>query len=296
MITSTEVRETIGQVLVLGIILASLQRYAVILDLGLIACLVCRLAGYCGTLLVLIERRCSRGGPTALTTALLAAAPAIAAVPLGKAFGWGSNQYGQLGNGSSGPGTAANLPVAVRDLSGVRSVKAGCNHGLALTRDGSVWAWGDNYYGQLGNGANVKRSLPVKVKLANVKAISAGCDHNLALKENGTVWAWGDNYYGQLGNGSSEDSSNVPVKVISLGTTANAVAAGKNFSLALMSNGKVKSWGYNAEGQLGDGTSGSDTNKSTPTLVSNLTNVKTISTDSHADHSLALLDDGTVRA
>jgi alpha-tubulin suppressor-like RCC1 family protein len=214
----------------------------------------------------------------------------------GMAFAWGDNSYGKLGNGLTGG--AENVPTAVSDLRGVKSVKAGCDHGLALKRDGTVWGWGSNVFGQLGDGTFSRSSVPVKVKIGNVKAISAGCNHNLALKEDGSVWAWGDNFYGQLGNGSSGDGigANLPVKVANMGTGARAIAAGNRFSLALTGDNRVKSWGYNVEGQLGIGTSGSDTSKSRPVLVPNLTNVATISTDSYADHTLVLLVDGTVWA
>jgi alpha-tubulin suppressor-like RCC1 family protein len=186
----------------------------------------------------------------------------------------------------------------VRNLSGVKSVKAGCSHGLALKTDGTVWAWGSNYYGQLGDGTNDASNLPVKAKIENVKAISAGCEHSLALKEDGTVYAWGANGSGQLGNGSSGAGAdrNVPMRVDRLGTGAKAIAAGSYFSLALMKNGTVKSWGENIFGELGDGNSGANANKTTPVAVKYLFDVRAIATDSYARHALALLEDGTVRA
>ena len=229
-----------------------------------------------------------------LLVVALSVGPAGAAASPGKASAWGDNGYGQLGNGRSG--AARNIPKAVSNIGGVRSVKAGCHHSLALKIDGTVRAWGNNTFGQLGDGTNSRRTVPVKVKIKNVKAIAAGCDHNLALKKDGTVWAWGYGYYGQLGNGRFRASSNVPVKVDNLGAGTRAIAAGKNFSLALMGDNRVRSWGYNAEGELGNGTSGPDTNRARPVPVRNLANVRMISTDSYADHTLALLANGTVRA
>src|SRR5918993_2960617 len=95
-----------------------------------------------------------------LLAALVSSAPADAAVTSGKAYGWGGNYDGQLGNGTSGPGTDANTPVAVGNLSGVKSVKAGCGHGLAVKTDGTVRAWGSNGYGVLGDGTNDPSDVP----------------------------------------------------------------------------------------------------------------------------------------
>ena len=166
----------------------------------------------------------------------------------------------------------------------------------AATTSGKAYAWGDNTYGQLGNGTNDPKDVPVQVKkLTDVKAISAGCDHNLALKKDGSVWAWGFGTNGELGNGSRA-SRNVPVKVASLGTGVRRVAAGYYFSLALMNDGTVRSWGYNYYGELGDGTYGPSASKATPVAVKDLSGVRALATDSSAEHVLALLDDGTVRA
>ena len=228
-----------------------------------------------------------------LLATLLSPAPAGAAVLSGKAFSWGYNSDGQLGN--SNTGSPSKVPVAVKNLTGVKSVKAGGRHGLALKTDGTVYAWGYNFHGQLGNGTNDSSNVPVRVKINNVKAISAGYDHNLALKEDGSVWAWGYNYSGQLGRGTSGlgTDSNVPVKVASLGTGAKGIAAGIDFSLALMKDGTVRSWGGNSSGQLGDDTKDP---RNTPGAVTGLTSVKALAADSTAPHVLALLQDGTVRA
>ncbi len=232
---------------------------------------------------------------TLMTIVLSAAPPAGAAVPSGKAYGWGYNNDGQLGNGTSGVCTYVEFPGAIKNLTGAKSVKAGCDHGLALKTDGTVYAWGRNLEGQLGNGTNDSSDVPVKAKIDNVKAISAGCGHSLALKENGTVWAWGYNRFGQLGNDTSGANTdrNVPVKVATLGTGAKGVAAGDDFSVALMKDGTVRSWGDNYFGQLGNGTY---TPMDTPGPVSSLSNVKAIATDSSAQHVLALLNNGTVRS
>jgi phage baseplate assembly protein gpV len=114
----------------------------------------------------------------------------------------------------------------------VQRIAAGGEHSLALRSDGTVWAWGYNGYGELGNGTTTDSSVPVEVQgLTNVVAIAAGLYHSLALRSDGTVWAWGENYYGQLGNGTTTDSS-VPVEVQGL-TTVIAIAGGYEHSLAL---------------------------------------------------------------
>jgi len=104
-------------------------------------------------------------------------------------------------------------------------IAAGYYYSLALKEDGSFWAWGDNYYGQLGDGTNTNKSSPVKVLgLSLVTMIYAGYYHNQALKEDGSVWAWGRNDYGQLGDGTTTNKSS-PVKVSGL-SQVTMIAAG----------------------------------------------------------------------
>jgi alpha-tubulin suppressor-like RCC1 family protein len=163
-------------------------------------------------------------------------------------------------------------------------------HTLALKNDGTVWAWGWNDYGQLGNGTKADSNVPVQVSgLTDVTAIAGGYFHSLALKSDGTVWAWGSNANGELGNGTDTDS-NVPVQVSGL-TGVTAIAGGSFHSLALKNDGTVWAWGDNLDGQLGDGTQDSS---NIPVQVSGLTRIKAIAGD--GDSSLALKDDGTVWA
>ena len=208
-----------------------------------------------------------------------------------RAKSWGSNDYGQLGDDSLNP---RSLPGNVLNLPGVKQMSAGCYHGLAVMKNGTVKAWGYGGDGALGNNSDDDVHVPSTIPgLANVKAVSAGCDHSLALKENGTVWAWGDNFYGALGDGDRPNNSLVPVKVLGLDDVKSVVAADA-LSVALRENGTVYAWGYNGYGQLGAGETGTHTD--VPGRVSRLTNVRQVSAYSASQHVLALLENGSVRA
>ena len=170
----------------------------------------------------------------------------------GSVWAWGKNEYGQLGNCSGGVGST---PVQVHGMSGEAiAVAAGHSHGVALMNDGTVWAWGYNYFGQLGDGSETNRCTPVQVTgISDAKAISAGLGHTLAVTQDGSVWAWGSNVFGELGDGSYA-SSRAPVQVHGL-TNATAVAASMTaHSVAVREDGTVWAWGSNGFGQFGDGT------------------------------------------
>jgi len=184
----------------------------------------------------------------------------------GTVWAWGYNGQGQLGNATN---TTSNTPVqvlgpgGVGNLTGVTALAGGAYHSLALKSDGTVWAWGLNGLGQLGNGTFTDSNTPVQVLgLSGVTAIAGGVFHSLALKSDGTIWAWGYNFYGQLGNGTNTDS-NTPVQVLGL-SGATAIAGGNYHSLALKSDGTVRAWGSNGAGALGDG---ANTNSNTPVQV-----------------------------
>jgi len=169
----------------------------------------------------------------------------------------------------------------------LRGVSMDGDYGLALRSDGTVWSWGFNYSGQLGDGTNTQRLLPVQVLgLNNIVQVSAGSSHAFALRSDGTVWAWGDNTYGQLGN-ETWDNSNTPVQVQI--SNVRAISAGSSHSLALKDDGTVWAWGGNWNGQLGIN---SYIDKNLPERVAGLENVVAIVAGN--GHSLALLSDGTV--
>jgi uncharacterized protein (TIGR03437 family) len=151
-----------------------------------------------------------------------------------------------------------------------------------------AWSWGDNTFGELGNGTTTNSSVPTQVSgLTNLTAIASGVEFGLALKNDGTVWAWGQGEYGELGNGTN-NSSNTPVQVSGL-TGVTAIAAGAYHELALKNDGTVWTWGDNAWGELGNGTNNSS---NTPVRVSGLTGAIAISAG--PIRSLAIRSDGTV--
>ena len=174
---------------------------------------------------------------------------------VGTVYCWGSNQYGQLGNGNT---TNFTAPVKVIGLSGpVSALAAGRGHSCALTNAGAVQCWGQNNYGQLGNGNLTDSTSPVTVNgLSNpVTALAAGYGHTCALTVAGEIQCWGDNGHGELGNGSNSNSSS-PLTVIGLSGLATALAVKHGDTCALISAAAVQCWGAGSDGQLGNGSSG----------------------------------------
>ena len=222
---------------------------------------------------------------------------------------WGLGTAGQLGNSGTASST---VPVAVNAsglLAGrtVTALSAGVYHTLALCADGTVFAWGFNNYGQLGNSSYANSATPVAVNAGGalfgrtVIAVAAGQTHSLALCSDGTVAAWGFNGSGQLGSGSAATSSSVPVAVstggVLSGKIAVAITAGQNHSLALCSDSTLAAWGSNSDGQLGNGsTAGSSVPVAVGTAGTPLAG-KTITGIAAGNfHSLAACADGTLAA
>jgi len=238
----------------------------------------------------------------------------------GTVWAWGKNDYGQVGDGTSGPNRTS--PVQVMEsivdpvpLIGVTAVAAGENHSLALKTDGTVWAWGYNLWGQLGDNNAGNENLPVVTGFKetalspSVTGIAAGRVHSLVLLSDGTVESAGGNNYGQLGLGTSDTYPHPwpPSNHVLAGESTNgtylsgivAVAAGRDHSVALKDDGSVLAWGDGSSGQLGNG---STSTQATPVFVKvgvsptwvNLTGVIAIAAGCW--HTVALKNDGTVWA
>ena len=183
--------------------------------------------------------------------------------PLGSALVWGWTGYG--------PTSATQIsstPVQVTEFNGVVAIDGSRSHTLMVKSDGTVWAFGNNTYWQLGDGTTNSSTIPVQVVgpggvgyLSGITAVATGWYHNLALKSDGTVWAWGYNSDGQLGIAVRDSGSSTPVQVKAPAgagflTDVVAVAAERFWSLALKSDGTVWAWGANYEAGVGDNTTG----------------------------------------
>ncbi|WP_379316564.1 RCC1 domain-containing protein [Paenibacillus puldeungensis] len=166
-----------------------------------------------------------------------------------------------------GIGIATSYASEAIPPSSFKSIAAGGYKSAAIDENNQLWTWGRNEFGQLGDGTNTNRSIPVKVKDAEgndftgVKAVSLGRDHTVAIDASDRVWSWGYNASGQLGNGQNGTGAiSVPEQVYGPEgenqlADIKAIAAGDNFTIALTNSGNVLSWGQNSKYQLGNGTS-----------------------------------------
>jgi alpha-tubulin suppressor-like RCC1 family protein len=186
-------------------------------------------------------------------------------------WGWGNTTSGLIGDGTNTPRLS---PVQIGTGNNwSQAFAVGYDHTLAIKTDGTLWAWGINGNGQLGNGNTTSSNTPIQIGTAtDWLAVAAGRNFSLALKTNGTLWAWGYNGWGQLGDGTFADK-NTPVQI---GSAANWVQidAGETMSSALTSAGTIWTWGRNFYGELG---LGNTTNFTTPQQVGTATDWLTIS-------------------
>lgn len=206
-------------------------------------------------------------------------------------WSWGQSTAGQLGRCSPGGCLHGEVPGTVPSFSYAAMVSAGAQHSVALRYDGTVWTWGINSSGQLGDGTAVARWSPVRTLgvLPDIVSVAAGRNHSLAVDIDGNVYAWGANNRGQLGDGTTV-LRRIPIPVPGLSNIA-AVAAGLEHSLALRRDGVVFGWGRNNRGQLGDTTS---YDRPAPVQVSVPCIVTAIA--SNDSHSLAICQGGEVYA
>lgn len=202
----------------------------------------------------------------------------------------GANDFSQLGIGAATGDQRTPVQVmhdALTPMTNVVAVAAGNSFSLAVKADGTLWAWGKNANGQIGNGTQTTALYPVQV-LTGARSVGAGTSSSYAVDNLGHVWAWGSNLWGQLGDGSKVDRW-APVQVNGL-TNIVSVSAGSDFALALRDDGAVWAWGDNGVYQLGDGTS---QGRTIPIRVPGLTSMIAIAAGA-GRHSVALRADGTV--
>ncbi|MGI4864964.1 MAG: T9SS type A sorting domain-containing protein [Janthinobacterium lividum] len=213
----------------------------------------------------------------------------------GSLWGWGNNQYGQLAT-STNLNTSLPNPTPVQIPGTYVQVACSGTHVLALRADGSLWAWGFNLYGQLGNSPVPANGYvnPVPAQVAGTYTqVAASSDGSMALKADGSLWTWGDNYFGQLGIAATAGTSGAHPVPTQVPGTYTQMSAGLRYSLALRADGSLWAWGVNNYGQLGNATNlGTTTPNPVPTQVAGTYTRLQAS----VMHSLALSASGTLYA
>jgi alpha-tubulin suppressor-like RCC1 family protein len=215
----------------------------------------------------------------------------------GSLWAWGANARGQLGDGSSPPCqnpsgcVGHSTPVRVGTDSNWSAARAGETFTTALKTDGTLWDWGDDQFGELGDNMVPSLATPTQVGTDTdwVSAEGGGAS-TLAIKADGSLWAWGNNSGGQLGDGTTISLRSTPVR-IGADTDWATISGGLSFTMALKTDGSLWAWGNNSSGQLGDGTSAG---RNSPAQVGTSTDWATVSADD--THTLAVKTDGTLWA
>ena len=214
----------------------------------------------------------------------------------GEIWCWGDNENGQLGDGEFGSNVYSTIPVKVQDINDAVAIGAGWEHTCAVHATGEVSCWGDDTYGELGNGETMSSSpLPVKVvDIDDAVTVTAGHWHTCALRENGSIACWGNDSDGQLGDGQTGDEGNmssVPVEVTGISDAA-AVSAGGEHTCALHENGEVSCWGDNWRGELGTGEAGNEFDSPVPVKAAGIDDAVGVSSGDW--HTCALRESGSV--
>jgi alpha-tubulin suppressor-like RCC1 family protein len=209
----------------------------------------------------------------------------------GTLWAWGNNLNGRLGDNTI---TSSRSPVSVvGGFTDWVQASAGNSHSLGVRANGTVWAWGLNTNGRLGDNSTTDRSSPVSVVGGFTDWIeaSAGGDHSLGVRANGTLWAWGENVDGQLGD-NTLTSRLSPVSVVGGFVDWASASAGTSHSLGVRANGTLWAWGLNSFGRLGDDSTA--TRSSPVSVVGGFTDW--ISASAGMSHSLGVRTNGTVWA
>ena len=168
----------------------------------------------------------------------------------GALYTWGANDIGQMGIGTITAGMSTETQIG--NSNNWQSVSAGHYYMLAIKTDGTLWAWGANFNGQLGDGTKINKSSPIQIGTdTNWQIVYSGDRNASAIKTNGTLWAWGDNTDGQFGDGTTTEKL-IPTQ-IGIETNWMSISIGDNTVLALKTNGTLWAWGSNSSGQLGNG-------------------------------------------
>ncbi|MCB9659777.1 MAG: hypothetical protein H6726_19165 [Sandaracinaceae bacterium] len=208
----------------------------------------------------------------------------------GEVYCWGSNSDGQLGNGTSGSGSVALLPVRVTGITNARTVALGEAHSCAVLNDGAVWCWGRNTNGQLGDGSTIRRTVPVaSVGVTDAAQLGAGADFTCVRTTGGAVRCWGSNGSGQSGVGTSGGNTLLAsTAAIELGVLD--VSVGFAHVCAVRTSGTVECWGYGETGRV-TGLTWDHASYRTPQTVAGVSGALRVAAGDQ--HTCALIDDGS---
>jgi len=204
----------------------------------------------------------------------------------GTLWAWGNNEHGRLGDGTAGQNNNRFVPIQIGADSNWAYVSAGVAHTMAIRADGTLWAWGSNSSGQLGDPRYHNTLIPIRIGTdTNWASVSAGQAFTVGMRTDGTLWAWGAG--GLVGDGTSTNRSS-PVRI---GTVWTYVSAGPSHTMAISRDGSLWAWGNNGQGRLGDGTT---TNRTAPVRIGTDTNWASVSAGT--SHTVAVRTDGTLWA